>query len=108
MSRKKLFKEDHQRLQAIVETIILLANECADRSAEYYRRHQIESHEQDLELSNLLRDAVTELKNLEERVGAGSAIDKVMSQRIAEEPGFFGMLFGFNGKKRRQIGGPAV
>jgi len=108
MSRKKLFKDDHQRLQAIVETIVLLANECADRSAEYYRRHQIEGHEQDLELSNLLRDTVTDLKSLEDRVGTDSAIDRVMSQRIAEEPGALRVLFGFGGNKRRQIGGPAV
>ena len=54
MSRKKLFKDDHQRLQGIVETTVLLTNECADRSAEYYRRYQIEGHKQDLELSDCI------------------------------------------------------
>ena len=94
MSRKKLFKEDHQRLQAIVETTILLTNECADRSAEYYRRYQIEGSPQDLELSNLLRDAVNDLKALEEKMGEGSPLDQALKERVAKEPGAIGALFG--------------
>ena len=94
MSRKKLFKEDHQRLQSIVETTILLTNECADRSAEYYRRYQIEGHAQDLELSDLLRGAVSDLKILEEKMGEGSPLDQALSERVTKEPGRIGAFFG--------------
>ena len=94
MSRKKLFKDDHQRLRAIVETTILLTNECADRSAEYYRRYQIEGHKQDLELSDQLHRVVVDLKALEDRMGHGSPLDKALSERVDKEPGFVGMFFG--------------
>ena len=94
MSRKKLFKDDHQRLQGIVETTVLLTNECADRSAEYYRRYQIEGHKQDLELSDQLHRVVVDLKALEARMGHGSPLDKALSERVDKEPGFVGMFFG--------------
>jgi hypothetical protein len=94
MSRKKLFKEDHRRLRGIVETTILLTNECADRSAEYYRRYQIEGHKQDLELSDQLHRVVVDLKALESRMGDGSPLDKALTERVAKEPGSIGLFFG--------------
>ena len=93
MSRRKLFKADHARLTELVDSVAILANEAADQSAEYYRRYQLGGSQKDLELSNLLHDVVNTLKKLEDTTGKGSPIDAVLSQKIAEEPGFWASLF---------------
>mgnify|MGYP003123315170 CR=1 FL=1 len=102
MSRKKMFKEDLSRSSAINETMVLVINEAADLSAEYYRRWQLEGNPEDLELSNRWRDVVTELKAIEKKTCVDSSLCSMMSQRVGDEPGKLKSLLGFRGKSEKK------
>ena len=102
MSRKKMFKEDLGRSSAINETMVLVINEAADLSAEYYRRHQLENNPEDLDLSNRWRDVVTELKVIEQKTCVDSSLCSMMSQRVGDEPGKLKSLLGFKGKSEKK------
>jgi len=99
MSRKRMFRDDYEQLRQIVDTTNALTNACADRSAEYYRRYQIEADGGDLSLTNLLHGVVNDLKKIETKIGEGSILDEAMSKRVAEEPGWFGRLIGRKGRE---------
>ena len=102
MSRKKMFKEDLSRSSEINETLVAVINEAADLSAEYYRRHQLESNAEDMDLSNQWRDIVTSLKAVEDKTCERSALFGQMSSRVDGEPGRVKSLFGFRGKSEQK------
>ena len=102
MSRKKMLKEDLIKGAVISERLVLTINEAADISAEYYRRHQLESNAEDMDLSNQWRDIVTSLKAVEDKTCERSALFGQMSSRVDGEPGRVKSLFGFRGKSEQK------
>jgi len=98
-TRKKKFEADHEELQGIEEAVVLLANKCADRSSEYYRRYQLEADEEDLMLSRSMHQMVNDLKKLEDKVKPGSVIDNTLVKRVKDEPGWLGSLIGKKGRE---------
>ena len=102
MSRKKMFKEDLIKGAVISERLVLTINEAADISAEYYRRHQLESNAEDMDLSNQWRDIVTSLKAVEDKTCERSALFGQLRSRVDGEPGRVKRLFGFRGKSEQK------
>ena len=102
MSRKKMFKEDLSRSSEINETLVAVINEAADLSAEYYRRHQLESNPEDIELSNRWRDVVTDLKIIEKKTCVESSLFEQMTERVGSEPGKLRSFLGFKGKSEQK------
>ena len=97
--RKKLFEADHGKLRALVEDLNLVANECADRSAEFYRRYQLEADGEDLTVSNALHEVVNDLKRVEDKMKPGSVLSTILGSRVEKEPGYWASLFGRKGRE---------
>jgi len=97
--RKKLFEADVEGLRLAVEDLNLVANACADRSAEFYRRYQLEADGEDLTLSNALHEVVNDLKRVEDKMKPGSVLSTILGSRVAKEPGYWASLFGRKGRE---------
>lgn len=98
-TKRKKFEGDLSDIEDIEDKINLLANQLADRSAEYYRRYQLEADEEDLMLSNSLHSMVNDLKKLEGKIKPGSVVQTTLSRRVKEEPGWMGSLIGKTGRQ---------
>ena len=102
MNDKEMFKRDHDTHKNTSHTMVRVAKNFAAMAAEFERRNMIDPNQQDADLAQRYRDIVTALREVEDKTGTGSEVDRILVKKEKDAPGFWARFFG----KRKQVTAP--